>query len=109
MERWELVNELHQQARRNFTRRPTLMRGINDTMQADLVEMIPWASENKGVKYILTAINIFSKKAYVQPLKNKTGNEVTKAMKTILDSLNHPINHIHVDEGKVSDSNHNSR
>lgn len=100
MEKFNLVNELHRDARKNFVRRPTQMRGINDTLQADLVEMIPYASENKNMKYILTVINIFSKKAYARPLKNKTGSEVTKAMKSILDSMKHPIKNLHVDMGK---------
>lgn len=99
VQKWILVNELHRQVRRNFPRRQTLMRGIDDTLQADLVEMIPYASENDGMKYILTVINIFSKKAYVRALLNKTGKEVTKAMKSILDSMDHPIRLIHVDNG----------
>lgn len=76
------------------------MIGIDDCIQSDLVEMIPYASSNKNMKYILTAINIFSKKAYVRALKNKTGKEVTKAMESILNSLDHPIHHLHVDMGK---------
>lgn len=100
MSKLELVNELHRQARRHFPRRSTIMRGLNDTLQADLVEMIPYAKQNNGLKYILTVINIFSKKGYAYALKNKTGKEVTKAMKSILDSLGHPIVNLHVDNGK---------
>lgn len=99
MSKLELVNELHREARRNFSRRRTKMTGIDDTLQADLVEMIPYASTNKNMKYILTVINIFSKKAYVRALKNKSGEEVTRAMKSILDSMGHPIRNIHVDNG----------
>lgn len=100
MSKLQLVNELHRQARRNFLRRPTIMLGINDTLQADLVEMIPYASQNNGAKYILTVINVFSKKAYARALKNKTGLEVTKAMESILKSLGHSIHNLHVDNGK---------
>lgn len=100
MSKLALVNELHRQARRNFLRRSTLMRGIDDTLQADLVEMIPYEKQNKGMKYILTVINIFSKKGYARPVKNKSGPEVTKAMESILKSLGHPIHNLHVDNGK---------
>lgn len=100
MSKLELVNELHRQARRNFERRSTIMRGINVTLQADLVEMIPYAKQNNGSKYILTVINIFSKKGYARSLKNKTGKEVTKAMESILNYLGHPIKNLHVDNGK---------
>lgn len=100
MSKWALVNELHRQARRNFSRRKTIMRGIDDTLQADLVEMIPHSRQNNNMKYILTAINVFSKKGYARPVKNKTGPEVTKAMESILKSLGHPIRNLHVDDGK---------
>lgn len=99
MSKWDLVNELHRQARRDFGRRSTLMRGIDDTLQADLVEMIPYASGN-NMKYILTVINIFSKKAYARGVKNKGAREVTRAMESILDSIGHPISNLHVDNGK---------
>lgn len=99
MSKIDLVNELHRDARRNFTRRHTTMVGIEDTLQVDLVEMIPYASKNKNMKYISTVINIFSKKAFARALKNKTGTEVTQAMKSILDSMNHPIRNIHADMG----------
>lgn len=100
MSKLQLVDELHRQARRHFLRRPTIMQGINDTLQADLVEMIPYSKQNNGLKYILTVINIFSKKGYARALKNKTGAEVTKAMESILNSLGHPIHNLHVDNGK---------
>lgn len=100
MSKLDLVHELHRDARRNFIRRKTEMRGISDTLQADLVEMIPYARKNNGMKYILVVINIFSKKAYARPLKNKTAQEVTRAMKSILNSVEHAIKNLHVDEGK---------
>lgn len=100
MSKIQVVNELHHAARRNFTRRKTQMRGIHDTLQADLVEMIPYANQNHRKKYILTAINIFSKKAYAQALKNKSAQEVVKGLESILNSVNHPIKYIHTDRGK---------
>lgn len=100
MSKLKLIEELHRDARKNFLRRKTEMRGICDTLQADLVEMIPYAKKNNGMKYILVVINIFSKKGYARPLKNKTGEEVTRAMKSILNTINHPIKNLHVDMGK---------
>lgn len=99
-EQQQLVDEIHSPARRNYVRLKTEMRGIEDTLQADLVEMIPFARHNRGYKYILTVINIFSKKAYARPLKNKTGEEVKTALVSILDSLRYRVKHIHTDRGK---------
>lgn len=84
MSKEQVVFELHRPARKNFKRRRFEMRGINDTFQIDLVEMIPFASENRGYKYLLMVIDTFSKYAWIKKLKNKTGKEVTKAMEDIL-------------------------
>lgn len=100
MSKLDIVNELHRNARRNFNRRYTSMKGIDDTIQADLVEMIPYAKENNNMKYILNVINIFSKMAYGRALKNKSAAEVTRVMESILNEINHTIKHLHVDMGK---------
>ena len=42
------------------------------------------AKHNNGVKYLLLAIDIFSRFVFVQPLKTKTTSEVVKAFKNIL-------------------------
>lgn len=80
----QVVNELHKPSRINFKRRKVIIKALNDLFQADLVEMIPYAKENKGFKYILVVINCFSKYVWAIPLKNKTGSEVSTAMDNIL-------------------------
>lgn len=98
-----LVSELHRPARKRFPHRHTLLRNVHDLYQADLVEMIPYANENNGYKYILTCINCFSKYAYCAPLKNKTSKEVADQMENfILSKLNRRMipNHLQTDAGK---------
>ncbi|XP_051176015.1 uncharacterized protein LOC127291135 [Leptopilina boulardi] len=46
-----VVTELHRQARRNYPRRKVEMRGIDETWQADLVEMIPYSKFNLRGNY----------------------------------------------------------
>lgn len=58
-----IVEELHKPARRNYTRRHVDIRGLDETWQADLVEMGEYANTNKGYKYLLTVIDNFSKYA----------------------------------------------
>lgn len=100
-EKQRIVQEIHRNARKNFPRRSYVMRGINDTFQADLIEMIPWADENRNYRYILVVIDVFSKQAWAKPLKNKSGAEVTQAMAAIFkeNPKNIPCN-LHTDEGK---------
>lgn len=100
MSKLQVVNELHRDVRKKFNRRKTDMRGIGDTLQADLVEMIPYAKANKSIKYMLTVIDIFSKMAYARPVKNKTGIEVARALKSVFEKINRPIKNLHVDQGK---------
>ena len=38
---------------------------------------------NRGVKYLLTVIDVFSKYGWLIPLKDKTGKSVASALKTI--------------------------
>lgn len=94
-----VVNELHKPARKNFKRRRTIVKGLHDLFQADLVEMIPYAKVNKGFKYILVVINAFSKFAWAKPLKTKNGRDVTKAMRSILVTIKPPKN-LQTDQGK---------
>ncbi|CAB0028863.1 unnamed protein product [Trichogramma brassicae] len=68
----KLVNELHKPARRNFPRRRFNMVAIDDTWQADLVEMIQYAKVNSGYKYLLTVIDNFSKYAWSVGVKSKS-------------------------------------
>ena len=45
---------------------------------------------NKGCKYLQTCVDIFSKYAWVVPLKTKQGQELAKAFQTILVSGRKP-------------------
>nr|ACE75265.1 integrase core domain-containing protein [Glyptapanteles flavicoxis] len=94
-----IAEELHKPARRNYKRRHVDIRGLDETWQADLVEMIPYATVNKGYKYLLTIIDIFSKYAWAIPIKSKSGADVTSAMKSVLQQGRIPKN-LHVDQGK---------
>lgn len=99
MSTYQVFKELHSPARKNFKRRTSVMKGINDTFQADLVEMIPYARVNQNNKYILTVIDTFSKYAWAIPVKTKTGKDVTEAMKSVLDVGKIPKN-VQTDFGK---------
>lgn len=100
MSKLGLVRELHKPARKNYPRRRVTIKGLNDLWQADLIEMIPYARLNKGYSYILTCINAFSKFGYVEPLKSKSGEEVTEAFKKILKRVDTPPNNLQTDMGK---------
>lgn len=100
MPKKDIVEEIHRYARKNFERRKYSMRGIADTLQADLIDMQPFKNANRGYAYILIVIDIFSKKAYTQPLKDKTARSTSQAMEKILIQVGERVRHIHSDDGK---------
>ena len=54
---------------------------------------------NKGIKYLLCAIDLFSKYAWVIPIKDKKGTSIVNAFKKILSDSNRKPNKIWVDQG----------
>ena len=50
-----------------------IINHIDEIFAADLVEMQKFAKLNKGYRYLLTCIDIFSKYSWVIPLKDKKG------------------------------------
>ena len=53
---------------------------------------------NKGIRFLLGVIDIFSKYAWIIPLKDKKGITITNAFKKILDESNRKPNKIWVDK-----------
>ena len=81
-----LTDELHKPVRKHFKKRKVFAKKANDIMAADLVDMQYFARGNKGFRYILMIIDIFSKYGYAIPLKNKTAVEMVKAFKQLWKS-----------------------
>ena len=59
------------------------MNGIDKIWAADFVVMQAFSRFNRGVKYLLTVIDVFSKYGWMLPLKDKTGVSVAKTLKEI--------------------------
>jgi len=95
----DVINELHKPSRKNYKRRRVIVKGLNDLWQADLVSMIPYSKFNKGYKYMLVVINVFSKFVWVEPIKNKAATSVTSAMKNILLKSKSNPTYLQTDKG----------
>jgi transposase InsO family protein len=74
---------LHKPVRRNFPRRKTYAKGINDLFQADLADMQQLARYNDGYSFLLNCIDVLTKRAFAIPLKNKRGSSVADAFEKI--------------------------
>ena len=67
-------------------------------MGVDLADMQSLRKYNKGIKYLLCAIDPFSKFAWVAHLKDKRGISIVNAFQKII-SKGHKPNKISVDQG----------
>ena len=48
---------------------------MDEQWAGDLIEVINISKQNKGFKYLLAVVDVFSKYAWVEPIKNKAGNQ----------------------------------
>ena len=65
----------------------------------DLADMQSLSRKNKGIKYLLCAIDLYSKYAFVIPLKDKKGISIVNAFNKIIKQSNRKPNKIWVDQG----------
>ena len=98
--RWSdaLADELHRPVTRKFKKRRVYTGGVDKIWAADIVDMKAFAKYNKGVKYLLTVLDVFSKYGWIAPLKTKTGVEVANALRQIFKERKPEI--LWVDKGK---------
>ena len=97
----ELAYTLHKPVRRRFPTLKVQVWGIDNQWVADLVEVQRLAKHNRGTRYLLTVLDVFSKYAWVEPLKDKTGRSPAQAWERVLKRA-HPRRprQLQTDQGK---------
>ena len=95
----QLAEELHKPIIRNF-KKGTVYLGFKDNIWgAGLADMQLISKFNKGYRFLLRVIDIFSKYAWVIPLKDKKGVSIVNAFQKILKESDRKPNKIWVDKG----------
>ena len=94
----QIADELHKPIIRKFKKRKVYSTFKDNIWGADLADMQLLSKYNKGIRFLLCAIDIFSKYAWV-PLKDKKGISIVKAFQSILKQSNRKPNKIFVDKG----------
>ena len=84
---------------RKFENKKVYSFFIDDIWGADLTDMQLISEFNKAICFLLCAIDIFSKYAWVISLKDKKGITIAKAFQKTLDESNRKLNKIWVDKG----------
>ena len=95
----QLANELHIPIIRKFEKRKVYSTFKDNIWGVDLADMQLLSKYNKGIRFLLCVIDIFSKYAWVVPLKDKKGISIVKAFQSILKQSNRKPNKIWVDKG----------
>ena len=67
-----------------------IVNSIDKIWCSDLVEMQQFSKWNKGYRYLLMVLDLFSKYGWIVPLDDKKGETVTEAFKTIFEEGRKP-------------------
>ena len=95
---YPLANELHNSIIRKFKKRKVYSSFTDNIWGIDLADMQSLSKYNKGIKYLLSAIDLFSKYTWVVPSKDKRGISIVNAFEKIISEGIKP-NKIWVDQG----------
>ena len=94
-----LADELQKPIIRKFNKRKVYSQFKDNTWGVDLADMQSLSRKSKGIKYLLCAIDLYSKYAIVIPLKDKRGISFVNAFNKIIKQFNRKPNKIWVDQG----------
>ena len=96
---FKIASELHKPIIKKFNKRKVYSSFKDNIWGVDLADMQLLSKFNKGFRFLLCVIDIFSKYAWVIPLKDKKGISIVNAFKQTLKESNSKPNKIWVDKG----------
>ena len=100
------ADELHKPIIKKFKKRRVYSAFKDNIWGANLAEMQLISKSNKGFRFLLYAINIYSKYAWIVPLKDKKGVSIVDAFQKILKKSNRRPRKILVDKGSEFCNSH---
>ena len=92
-----LAEALHKPVIKKFNKRKVYSQFKDNIWGVDLADMRFLSKQNKSIKYLLYAIDLFSNYAFVIPLENKKGISIINAFNRIIKQSNRKPNKIRVD------------
>ena len=94
-----LAHERHKPIIIKFNKRKVYSQFKGNIWGVDLADMQSLSRKNNGIKYLLCAIDLHSKYAFVIPLKDKKGISIVNAFNKIIKQSSRKPNKIWVDQG----------
>ena len=79
-----LADELHKPVIKKFGKRKVYSQFKDNIWRVDLADMQSLSRKNKGIKYLLCAIDLYSKYTFVILLKDKKGISIVNAFNKII-------------------------
>ena len=93
------MKKIHKQIIRKINKRKVDLSFIDSIWSADLADMQLANKFNKGVRFLLCVIDIYSKYASVIPVKDKKGITITTVFQKVLNESNRKPKKLWVDKG----------
>ena len=90
---------MHKPVIKKFNKRKVYSQFKVNIWGVDLADMQSLSRKNKGIKYLLCVIDLYSKYAFVIPLKDRKGISIANAFNKIIKQSNRKPNKIWVDQG----------
>ena len=95
-----LSYSIHKNPKKPRIFNPYFVYNVGDQMEIDLLVKLRTSAHNHGYKYILMAVDIFSRQLQCEPIKSKTARDTLEAFKVILKRFQFKPKRIGMDEGK---------
>ena len=95
----KLADELHKSVIKKFTKRKVYSLFKDNIWGVYLADMQLLSRQNKGIKYLLCVIDLFSKYAFFVPLKDRKGASVVRGFEKIANESSRRPSKIWVDQG----------
>jgi hypothetical protein len=91
---------VHREYKKPRFMNPFYIYFFRQQIQVDLIDVSMYHQWNDGIKYIMCCIDVFTKKAWLQTLKNKQAPTSRNAMSKFLDEVGTLPKQIFFDRGK---------
>lgn len=90
--------QLHKQPVKKFQN--IIIDDLNEQWQADLIDLTNFGKYNKGLKWVLNVVDLFSRFAYIIALPNKQNKTVADGFEEILKTADKKPKRVQSDNGK---------
>ena len=96
----QAINQLHKQKRNMVSKQHQISSfKVNDEWQIDLLDYSKYSYKNKGFKWLFICVDVFTRKAFIEPIKSKQPSDTYVAFEKIVKRAGKPI-WVYHDQGR---------